>query len=523
MAGTARGTFRRAWVGLGAAALAAVGLAACRGGRDGGGNADPVVGLTVSGSLGAGYALPGFAGTATTVDQVWAVRLGFDGEASPDSIAGRQEFDIGEDGSFELALDADGDYVLLLVDSTAADKKDRIKAYVSIQDVDGSLMQIPAGDSGEGDSGGDHEGDEGGGDHEEGEGDSPHEDEGDGEGGHLDLGECNEDGDEAVSTETLQDSADAFSLTLDQLQEIARTDDVLKVLKNVYVNYDEETDTYLEIWPFFGWQDTAGEIAIGNVFSDPAVTVADHNNGFSYYFNTNSAAYDFDTLCDQTQAYTLNPPAQVEQVDGQAGPWTFADPWTNQGTSWNTGSSACGVGEMYASEESGDFGGTSLTFNYAGGTFWKIPIVEGWWQLQVDGTKVFEFDGRLGSPFEENDPAKPVVYIPSLKAVVTTGAISSFEMKWYLRNDGGTYDEVTDLEMLDRSTASVVVSLTDYSGTSGNGGLRIEENATMNGLTAATPPSGWRFLGDGSTTSKVAEEITITYEQRGIRFRFEWR
>ncbi len=503
--------------------FSAWGLAACRGGKDGGGNADPPVGLTVSGSLGAGYALPGFAGSVTTVDQVWAIRLGNDGEVIPSSFGDRKTFDIAEDGSFELSLETDGDYVLLLVDSTATERRDRIKSYLSIQDVSGTLIQIPAGDTGSGEGdGGEGDGEEGGGDHGGEGGDHPADGDGEGEGGYLELGECNEEGDEAVSTETLAESADVFSLTLDQLQEIARTDDVLKVIKNFYVNYDEESETYLNVWPGFAWRDTAGEVSIAGTFSDPAATVAGDNNGYTFLFQTNDPVIDIDTVCDQSKSYTLHPPATVAAVFG-TGWWSFTKPFTNQGAVQNTGTTACGVGELYASEDTQSPGFVSFNFSGANGSNWRVPIVEGWWEHQVDGETVFEFDGALAAPFENGDPLKPYVYIPSVRAVATTGYLTAIDIKWYLRNEAGGFDEVTDFEIFDRVANEVGVSITDYSGTTGSGGMRIGENATMVGVTSAIPPSTWRIMGDASTTQPVAEDITIGYKIRDIGFRFEFQ
>ena len=128
---------------------------------------------------------------------------------------------------------------------------------------------------------------------------------------------------------------------------------------------------------------------------------------------------------------------------------------------------------------------------------------------------------------------EPLVYLPLFafagpvaRAVVSGGVISEIDIKWYLRNDAGTYDEVTDVTMFGLSASLVTVDLTDYSGTVATGGARIDESISLgstSGYILARPSNTWMFLGDSSTTSPVADVITITYVMKGLSFRFEWR
>ena len=450
--------------------------------------------LNLSGRLGASYTIAGNSwldgiynvlfgskaiASGVTADKVWALPT-VHGAVTPSAFSSMQVGDIGTDGSFSLQLSKDYDWVLLLIDTTEPLKRDQVKAYIAMSDIDGSMLEMPMQDASS----------------------------------NIDLGTLEPSGNEAVSSTSLADNADKFTLSLAQLKEIARTDDVLKSIKNTYINYDDTTGTYLNIQPFFGWRDESGSISIYNMFSDPATTIANHNNGYSYYFNTNSNAIDFTKVCDQSVLLTLHPPATVTRVGGTPS-WGTTTPFTNSGTVYTNTGTVCGGGDLYLRND-----GSELSFNYAGGVFWATPIVSGYWEIKYDGTKLFEFDGTLGSPFENDDITKPIVYIPALKAVVTNGTIDYFELKWYLRNSNGGYDEITDFTTFSHSVENASVYLTQYSGT------RIDDSIELTAATnyaSAIPPRQWTFLGQSTTSGAFAEEITVTYQMNGIGLRFEWR
>ena len=116
------------------------------------------------------------------------------------------EADLNSDGSFSISLDSDTDYIVALMNSNA-DKKNQFAGYVALSDAVDNMVLIPTS----------HITDD------------------------VDTGELTADGDEAESENSLEDNISNFDIDLSKLQEFAKTDDLLKTVKNIYVNYDDQT------------------------------------------------------------------------------------------------------------------------------------------------------------------------------------------------------------------------------------------------------------------------------------------
>ncbi len=140
------------------------------------------------------------------VNAVWGLPT-LKGEISPESFKYKVNIPINSDGTFTVNLPKTAtinlygkqvtlnlDWILLLINTNAQSKKDMIVGYITLNNSNDSLLWMPISDAL----------------------------------GNINLGVLSQDGDEARSSTTLSDEAKTFSLSLDQLKQIAKSDDVLK-------------------------------------------------------------------------------------------------------------------------------------------------------------------------------------------------------------------------------------------------------------------------------------------------------
>ena len=117
--------------------------------------------------------------------------------------------------------------------------------------------------------------------------------------------------DEARSANKDEENATLFNFTLDQLKKIARTDNMLKFIKNVYINCNESTGAFYTSIPAFTFRDSLSMIE--NQWANPVDIV---NNP---YF-TPLVSIAFQTIASSfTNTYsssiTITPPGTVRIED----------------------------------------------------------------------------------------------------------------------------------------------------------------------------------------------------------------
>lgn len=150
-------------------------------------------------------------------DQVWGFPLFFDG-LRPRSIAEKEVFPIEESGDIFIDLDelSQQSYVFVLASSEAEEREDRIVGFLAVTG-ENHLNSFHVDDIEK----------------------------------SINLGLLNPEGDEVISTSTIEEIADSFAnLSSEDLKAIAAEDDVVKVIKNLYINYHGEDHNY-NIQPYF--------------------------------------------------------------------------------------------------------------------------------------------------------------------------------------------------------------------------------------------------------------------------------
>ncbi len=419
-----------------------------------------------------------FAGFAPTVDKVWALPT-VNGDISSGNFSYKKEVQINADGTFSLNLDKqvshqgqlyDVDWILLLINSQAP-KASQIVGYIALSDTQGSLLRMPIGSSTS----------------------------------NIDLGNIAQTGDEALSSKSIA-NAGTYSLSLEQLQQIAKNDDLLKNIKNVYMNYDPVNGVYYELQPGFGWADVPASIK--NTWSDPATyTYA----GYQIYLGTNNITNPtFAQVSSDAVNVELYPPSDVTANGITYGSGT---PITSSGYSTNNATN------FYARNDS-----TSIMYNFVTGDSSRImtPITGGLWLLKKkEGssyTTLAQFDLGVANPVGAGN--RPLYYVPRIM-VTTDGSdtITKIELEWYEYN-ASTYVKVADQAGVNKALNNSAISISGYFGGQLEDRYQTAANAAPTSISQFNHP--WKFMG-ATPGTYTADSIAVDYVIGGVSLRFVWR
>ncbi len=459
------------------------------------------------------------AASGEEVNAVWGLPT-LKGEISPESFKYKVNIPINADGTFTVNLpktatiDLNGkqvtlslDWILLLINTDAQNKKDMIVGYITLSDSNDSLLWIPVSDAL----------------------------------GNINLGVLSQNGNEARSSTTLSEEAGTFSLSLNQLKQIAKSDDVLKNIKNIFMNYDEHTGEYWMLQPYFGWNDSP--TSIKNQWSDP-----DNLSfyGYAFYLSTNNTTNPtFSDVCQGNKIMRLYPPAEIHLINNSS-VFDNSTPIHTQKAQIETdsdGTQECSGQYFYLSEDN-DSLNSGYMYNFiVGDSNLLAPdnqtqrIPSGYWTLKMydnatqQESTVAMFDLAVASPFDFN--GNPTIFFPSVKVNVDNNdTIKSIQIKFYTFGSSG-WTEVKDPVVLDKMFSELAVSL-DYYG----GSQRIEDNYYIIGenniftnssltlpitIDASKLNHVWKFSNNNSGEEPVAESISVGYSMGNVDFRFVWR
>jgi hypothetical protein len=426
------------WIAIGVLAAAA---AACSGSSGGGGGttsggggtvrvsgtyapyAGPIAAVTpaVPGRPSPGGAGPG-TGLAAPVDQVLAVPLErgrLSGQLMGASVAASLA-----GGTFSLDLPKRYDWLLLLVDSSAADEA-RFHGAVNLRTaLDAGLIELPV------------------------------------SGGGADAvavgtvaGSASGD---ATSISTV--SSAAFALTPAQLESLAQADDLFQNAKNLVNNhgtFGNGPGVWYQLRPDFVWD---GETDVSAHWSDPAALVY---GGMQFQLDTSSTAVGMDRLCSHSTVVTLEPPSVVT-VDTGGGPVGYGP-----GNGFTSAGATCTAIVRNDSTPGREFWSGSLygTDGY-GGMSYSVAVSiptnpAGYWTWREGGTVRAKFDVSGVNPPVVG--GKPAGFVPSYKVNVdATGRITSVDVRWFSYDRGaGTYTLLAaqDLPLLRHFVESSEVKL----------------------------------------------------------------
>ena len=221
-------------------------------------------------------------------------------------------------------------------------------------------------------------------------------------------------------------------------------------IKNIYVNGTVPLFIY-------NWNVDASEIL--NKQCHPSTCLY---SGYVFYLDVAvDVGVTFDDIVDKKVSAEIVPPAEVRSVGGNE-VWDRENPFFSDddfeitvnpdGTRWAYN----GVFGVDC-----DSSGRGLRFSVAG----IATIVQGWWEIRVDGEVIASFDLGVSSPFDAD--GNPRVYLPSLQAVVdeSTGLVSAFMTAWYVYDSvDSMYQVLDDFTNLAKYTEWVGLAWDDQAG-----------------------------------------------------------
>ncbi|MBI5778946.1 MAG: hypothetical protein HZA49_05765 [Planctomycetes bacterium] len=424
-----------------------------------------------------------------TVDKVIAMPYdsGYLGEYC---LQGIKEAVINVDGTFNLSLEKDRNWLLILVDSSVTGRE-KFVGYVALKmNTTDSMLLAPVSSA---------------------------------TASSLDLGTIEQsitDSDVALTENTV--TTTAFSLSQSQLLDLAKNDDLLKIVKNLYFNY--QGGVYWNLRPDYNWSGDYSAIS-GTGFPNPSTFT--FSGGYNFQLDSNFMGITVQQFIGPPTGtpkalLELYPPASVEAKDSGF-IYDTSTPISNLNNT--TGGPTVGgeweawANDFFAGER---YGNISYSTGSLTGT---IPV--GFWKFGVTNTGTStllssaEFDVAVASPISGT-----VIkgFVPSIKVNVDgSKRITSVDVKWYAW-DGAAYVEVTDTSAL----KSLVGSF-DFMFDNTTGGTRRYESSGHDVSVASVVPQGipagtpWYYGNFGEVTeAQRAEMIGVFYSCGGIGYFFFW-
>lgn len=338
----------------------------------------------------------------------------------------------------------------------------------------------------------------------------------------LDLGIISGQTDTPSSTQTLTALADKFDLSAEVLDELARTDDILRYVKNVIANTENDGSSYWSIEYFHVWYGSASNFK-NNYSSVNNFTY----NGYGFYMGGKYADLTFDQMCSPTSSISHKtikfvPPQSISRGNTVFDSQTAATSLSNElVTTIETGSGGgrtCSGGEFYASANNDN---SILNFNF-GQDGYTGTSPAGEWKLYVDDLQVAGFDIAATSPVRSDGTAK--LYVPVISATVdSSDHISSIEAKFQLYDlKSANYKEVTDLSTFKRSVGSnIAISCADYTAAGSN---NQEYSQTMvneaDAIYKHNFTATWTYPGATQGSDPYCSALTLSYKVDGMAIRF---
>ena len=332
-----------------------------------------------------------------------------------DSIRNATSSTVGADGTFEISVDQGAlNCLLLLIDSTK-ERRFQVAGYVALIENGESLIGLPIENS-----------------------DS-----------NVDFGNVTLVGDVASASMNLEEGADIFNVDLLFLRQRARIDDVLKHVRNVYINYDPLLDVQRCETPLIF--KLANELPDANAASDQSGW---YNNelGIWLYGETNFDA-SLDDLLTEAVVLELYPPADINVEGTIFGP---ANPITTAGLTDNSTPDYAFVAnnglliEYHRQTR-------EISQMYVGFAP-QLPLPTDDWVLFRNGEEYAYFDIGFASPFDDDGNLR--IYLPSLSLTVDeTGTVTKLQVSWqYFDSLISSFIDIVD-------TASFIAAI-DHAGIS---------------------------------------------------------
>jgi len=433
-----------------------------------------------------------FAPGPITIDKVVAIPMNR-GSLDARNMTSRVTGTIGADGTFDLTLPKDKDWLLVLIDSPST-----FVGSLAIDAGSDSLLSLPATVSTL---------------------------------SSLNLGTITGTGfgggGDAISSAATV-TASNFGMTPAQLAAMAKSDDVFKNARNIINNFDTATGIWYQLRPDFTWHGDYATIMSG-VFSGPTWTYHSYN----FQMDTNATNLTIDNLCSGASFTPVGwtPPSDVTDGITTYGTTT---PITNSAATCTTylsdgvpATQASG-GNFYATDA---YWGPSGTISYSLPIWFQGAIPTGAWTWKENGVIKATFDPSVSTPVH-TDGVRSLGYVPSIRLTVNgSNVITAVDVEWYYF-DGSAYQPVTtaaDLAVMSHLMDGYEIILE-----SGNVLPRRHSSFRLDPTIAselhlalpATGPDSWTLADNDSGTAFLVSDagsVGVFYSSGGIgRYFFDF-
>ncbi len=358
--------------------------------------------------------------------------------------------------------------------------------------------------------------------------------------GNLNLGKISGSGDNA--TAELKANSSVFAMDDNAIVQLASIGQTLKVVKNYWVNKDENGKVAVEAEPFFAWQAKLSDIVDGG-----SAAAAPVYSGYGLYVKVNGfTSVNFDALCPTgpngtpTQKLTLAPPADVSWAtsnwQGTLNPATVlneASPFNNEQTSRQSqnGKSVCmgNATGFYGRDD----GNGSYMFNWGTGGSLQSAVPAGFWDFKLDGTSKGKFDVSSGYPVDADGKAK--VYVPRVSITKSGENVSGIDVKFAVYNAATkTYDDVSDVALFKKMAADISISVSisngngadEHRGVMGRSDSENEVNMVWDGaVVKGSIDAAYQkaIASDWNSSNGKITSIAVSYVIGTSNYRFEYR
>ncbi len=437
--------------------------------------------VTLTGSLGKSYS--GAKGTGAVVSEIWATPL-YEGNIFAIMGPNRKEhvksitLSSGMDFDFDVNKEVSKDWLFLLIDSSKP-KQESVVGYISmgVSDSD-SLMRFPAGYAAD---------------------------------SEIDLGTLNKnssDTERALSDNKSAENIENFNLAKSTMTAMAKTDSMLKGIKNIYINYDSVNDKFYQPMITFNWK--SGKLSDIENKSQPVLDIVS-NKVVLYHINIGTNAQPFTPADDDTPIpanIKLYPPTGTKV---KIGSW---DETTVPHKEFGTGGAN---GEYIASDNTS--GCTNVDTNAPntpadqftmGFTYFSGSVPLGLWQLKKDGTTICYFEADKAYSVDQN--GRPKIFIPVPKAVVESGILKQVLIEWYIYDSTSTasYIKLTNEEIAE--LPKIISGI--YQVQIGN----VDNIYNTPDVTTVNVTNTWNY----ANMKTQYKGIVVSYSMNGVSYRFSW-
>lgn len=343
------------------------------------------------------------------IDQIMSIS--FTSGIYQDNLRQAVSSDVEDDGTFSILVDSSfPNCILLLIDSTAP-KHEQLVGYLSIEDVNEYLMSVPVADA------------------------EP----------EVDVGSVTVSGEEAVSSMTLNEASSVLNVSTEVLREKARVDDVLKYVRNLYLNYSFEDD-------FLSCEQT-----LGPRFAQPLSLSGEYTNNESWqcdamflYIVDNAAGFSttVDDLLSEATVLEIIPPYNVG-----GNPFPEGSEFVEFSSDFPATTIACGdasqgdyhvIANNYMAIEYDDITRQPNSIQMALQP--QLSYAKGDWIITRNGVEWGRFDIGYSSPLDTEGHWKS--YVPAIRVVTDgEGYVTHLDIQWnYFDSSSGVYRSVTDID-----------------------------------------------------------------------------